>query len=176
MRVRRDDLFWLVPLAVVGWLVAGVLGAVVAAVGGLVGLRWPRLVAAYAAVVLAVAGVATLLEGPVGNDDATMVLFVRLRPVAGALGLGAGVLLAAAVVSGIRAERPVEPPGPATDDGTGGVAVRRPVRPVLPGATVAAVAAAAVLAVLETPAVRLLAPVLLLAVGIAWVVEARRQP
>jgi hypothetical protein len=101
----RAELAVLVCVTGAGWLLAGWIGLVLAGMGALVGLRWHRLVAAYAAATVAAAGIAGLIEAPLPSEPRAIATFVQDRPVAGTIGLAAGLLALAAVATGISLER-----------------------------------------------------------------------
>lgn len=101
----RADIAVLVCVTGAGWLIGGWIGSALAALGALVGLRWHRLVAAYAAATVAAAGLATLVEAPLPAEPPAITTFVQDRPVAGTIGLAAGLLALSAVATGIWAER-----------------------------------------------------------------------
>ncbi len=103
----------------VGWGVAGPLGAAVVLIAAFVSARSSRFVFGYAAVLLAAAGLATLLEAPLG-DGRRIQTFVSVRPVSSTLGLGAGLSLigALSVAMSVERDRPVAPV-PSTSPGDG---------------------------------------------------------
>jgi O-antigen/teichoic acid export membrane protein len=93
--------------AAAGFGVAGVLGGIVGIGAGLVGCRGSRLPAALAALGLLATLTACLVEAPLADGASG---FVSARPVTAELGRLAGVVLGAAVITRMAAERAAAPP------------------------------------------------------------------
>lgn len=111
--VWRRELVVVVVLGGIGWLLAGVQGVIVVVPAAIVGRRNPRLILAYAAGVLVLAGAATLFEG--SADQQSFGRFVLDRPIAATLGRVAGLLAVVGVVWSMVVERersPVRHRGP----------------------------------------------------------------
>ena len=95
-------------LTLVGFLVAGVSGALTALVATLIGLRWRTLIPAYALGALVLVAVLTLIER-LPSSPGSVPTFVAHRPVAASFGAVAGVLVLVSVVLFALAERESSP-------------------------------------------------------------------
>ncbi|HVM39927.1 MAG TPA: hypothetical protein VM618_04000, partial [Acidimicrobiia bacterium] len=69
---RVSSLAWVLLLGAAGWLVAGVVGALVAAAAAVVGWRRAAAVLAAAVVAVALAAVLTLVEADLSFGDAAV--------------------------------------------------------------------------------------------------------